>query len=520
MSELKALVPILVLASAVFSFARQPACLLAMAPQDFARRRNLWIAVTLAAFLAHSFWLYLAIAALLLFLARPREPNALALFFSLLFAVPALSADIPGMGIVRYFFSVSHGTLLLLIILLPAAFTLIQASDTLRIGRMLPDKLLLGYLLLSLIIQFGADSPTNTLRSAFYSFIGVVVPYFVASRSLRDIERFRDAIMSFVVASMVLAALAVFEASRHWLLYASLADLLGVLNTGGGYLERSGSLRAQVTTDQPIPLGYILAVALGMHMFLRKSIPDRVVWSLGLALLAAGLIASLSRGPWVGFAVILMVQIATGPKATANFMRLGALALVGVPLLLVLPGGATLIDYLPFVGSIEEGNITYRTLLIENAMQVIENNPLFGSYDFMLYLEDLRQGQGIIDIVNTYIGVALTSGLVGLTLFLSFFLSIGAALRNALWRYPEKDSELHLLGRSLLAVLIGILVIIFTVSSISFIATVYWCVAGLCVACTRIILREIEHMSPDALKRGPTRWGRVTGVTVAGRTIA
>jgi O-antigen ligase len=37
-------------------------------------------------------------------------------------------------------------------------------------------------------------------------------------------------------------------------------------------------------------------------------------------------------------------------------------------------------------------------------------------------MEDLRQGQGIIDLVNTYIEVALFYGLCGLSLFCGFIL--------------------------------------------------------------------------------------------------
>ena len=35
-------------------------------------------------------------------------------------------------------------------------------------------------------------------------------------------------------------------------------------------------------------------------------------------------------------------------------------------------------------------------------------------------MEDLRQGEGIIDLVNTYLGVALSYGVIGLFFFLSF----------------------------------------------------------------------------------------------------
>ncbi|MNE91016.1 hypothetical protein D3C80_1885800 [compost metagenome] len=56
--------------------------------------------------------------------------------------------------------------------------------------------------------------------------------------------------------------------------------------------------------------------------------------------------------------------------------------------------------------------------------------------------------------------------------------------------YPNKDDEHRLLGRALLATLVGILVIIFTVSSITFIPVVYWSIAGLGVAYIQMTRRH------------------------------
>ena len=88
--------------------------------------------------------------------------------------------------------------------------------------------------------------------------------------------------------------------------------------------------------------------------------------------------------------------------------------------------GKRLLDYLPFIGSIEKGNIDYRQRLLDNAMIVIERNPWLGSTDYHKSKEMLSmiQGQGIIDIVNTYLGIALDKGIVGLSLFLFFFASV------------------------------------------------------------------------------------------------
>ncbi len=167
--HLRALVVILVLATVVFAFAKAPACAMAMNSGDFERRRNLWFGITLAAFLAHNFWLFIIFAAAMLLFALPREPNKLAMFFFLLFAVPMFPAQITGLGIIKHFFTIDYVRLLALTVLLPAFLYLRKQPDNERFGRLLPDKLLAGYLILQFVLMLSASTFTNTLRMAFFT---------------------------------------------------------------------------------------------------------------------------------------------------------------------------------------------------------------------------------------------------------------------------------------------------------------------------------------------------------------
>jgi len=65
---------------------------------------------------------------------------------------------------------------------------------------------------------------------------------------------------------------------------------------------------------------------------------------------------------------------------------------------------------------------------------------------------------------------------------------------------PDRSGEPYLLGQALLATLLGILVIIFTVSSITLIPVIYWSVAGLGVAYARMVAlaRAAEPANPIA----------------------
>jgi len=497
--HLKTLIVILVLAAAFFAFAHRSVCTISEA-KDFTRRRNLWFTLTLAAFLAHNFWVYTLIAIPLLIYAIRHETNPPALFFFVLFALPMAAIQIPGIGFINNLFELSHFRILTLLILLPAFIALRHQGDNPSFGYTTPDKALAAYFLLTTLLYLREASVTDTFRQAFYLFIDVFLPYIVISRSLKNLQAFRDALLSLVLAIMVIALIAVFESYRHWLLYQPVLVALG-LEEGfqQSYLQRDGMLRAIASAGQPIALGYLMAIGLGLYLFIQHIIERKLIRRLGMALLVAGLIAPFSRGPWIGTAVMLVVFITTGHYATRRMVRLALAAMLALLMFSILPGGEKAINLLPFIGSTEKGNIEYRERLITNSMIVIQRNPMLGSVDFLKTpeMEAMRQGQGIIDIVNSYIRIVLEIGFVGLGLFVGFFSLTLLGIYRAMRSIPDRDSEEHLLGRSLLATLLGILTIIFTVSGITFIPIMYWSIAALGVAYVQMVRKNELSRAKD-----------------------
>ena len=486
--HLRTLVVILVLSTALFAAAHRPAGGISLRG-DLTRRRNVWFALTLAAFLSHSFWIYTFLAVPLLIHASHKESNPPALYFFLLFVLPVAYVRIPGLGLINYLFELSHARMLALLILLPAFFSL--PRDRLAFGRTGPDKIFAAYLLLIIVLQAREATLTSAFRGIFYLFIDVFLPYFVISRYLKNIQDFRDTLLSLVLPILVLALIAIFEASRHWLLYQPILNVLG-LEGMTSYLDRGGILRAIGTAGQPIALGYLFVIGIGFYLFLQRSIQHKLIRPLGMALLALGLIAPLSRGPWVGAAVLILVFLATGRHAARRMIGLALAALLVLAVAPLIPGGEKLVNMLPVIGKTETANITYREQLITNSMIVIERNPWLGSVDYLKApeMQAMRQGQGIIDIVNSYIGITLEQGIVGLSLFIGFFVLTLWGIYKAMRLIPDKDSEQRLLGRVLLSTLLAIMVIIFTVSSITIIPVMYWSVAALGVAYTQMIRKH------------------------------
>jgi hypothetical protein len=447
------------------------------------RWRYAWLGVTLAAFLAHNFWIFCLLYVGFVLHCKKRDGDPFALYVFLLLALPAFSLAVPGFGMVNYFIDLSPPRLLILALLLPTAL-IISSQSSPRFGKLTSDKLLLAYVLLEFVLTTRGTTVTDAMRGLVYSLIDAVLPYYVGSRVLKQPAHFTKVTYAYVLAAGLISAIGLFEFLRHWLLYASLPGALGADAAIGGYLAREGMIRASATTGQAIALGYAVLVALGLFLYLQNRVAPgwnrNKVW----LLLCGGLAASLSRGPWVGAVITLAGFILTGPRAVTNTMRLAAAGMFALVLAAVLPGGEKVLNLIPFLGNTEVANIDYRKRLIDNAMVVIHQNVWFGSVDYLKTpeMQSMMQGQGIIDIVNSYIGVTLNYGVVGLALFVLFFLVILFSLYRIVRAAPDKTRDDIRLGRALLATWVGIMVTIFTVSSISFIPYIYWTVGGIAVA--------------------------------------
>ncbi|MCU0773472.1 MAG: O-antigen ligase family protein [Ideonella sp.] len=566
--HLRALLVVLVLGTAVFLAAAAQRAGLPVPPEEIARRRNLWLATTLAAFLSGQVWVFFGLLALILLWFRRGDRNPLVLFLVVILSVPPYRVEIPGFLGLNYLFFLDPPRLVALCVLLPAWLVLRTHANSEPFGRLWPDRLLLAYLALNFVTQIGPDSVTNTLREgAFLPFLDVFLPYYVASRSVRNLQAFREVAVAMGVMCMVLAVIAAFESMRGWLLFHALRYALDVDWAYSNYLGRGagGWLRAQASTGHSIALGYLMVISLCLLAFLRPAmsqprvvrstlpatmssstfggrfgpalvgvfialplallsfvrpssyVPGRpalapkptslpsMAWRLAALTLCVGLVASLSRGPWLGAVVALAVFALTGPDRLTRAAKIGAGAVVAVAVMLSTGVGRQFIDLLPFIGTVDSFNVTYRQRLFDVSMQVFWQHPVFGSFHAKLNptMESLRQGEGIIDIVNTYLAVALRSGAVGLALFTGVFVLAIAGVVRSLRSIRDGDSDLHVLGRALLAALAGMMVIIVTVSPILAIPLVFWSLAGLGVGYAQMVRRGPHD--PFASASGPRR---------------
>lgn len=523
--HLRAIVVILVLAAPVFWFAKAPIGRIVGGEAEIQRDRNFWLVITLFAFLAHSFWIYIVVAGTFAATKAQRHPNILALYVLLLFAVPPFEMEIKGIGPIDHIIAINHYRLLNLTLLLPFAMRLYKAREQKESKLKATDVILAALLIWMFIGRATHDAVSGIVRGAFYSLVDTWLPYYVASRAVKTRDDFIRVASSFVIAGCILGLLALFESARHWLLYESLRDPLGFPEVMTLYLMRGagGPLRANVSVGNAIVLGYVLMLCLTAFIYLMPKLQPRWKAYAACICIVAGQAGALSRGPWVGAAAMLLMLIWLGPGRGKRLGKAIVWGGFGVIALLISPFGDSVISYLPFVGTVEPGSVDYRSRLFDVSLEVFKQHPIAGDFYYLRnpIMEQMRQGEGIIDMVNTYLQFALPYGAVGLLLFVGVFISAYRATNRAR-KQNIADADTEFLGRTLLGGLIGILVTIGTVSTIGAISTMYLVWTGLCIGYVRVfgqanLSRIGRRARPPATRMTKLEAGRPSETRVKAR---
>ncbi len=471
----RALMYVMILSVPVFFVAKKIAVPL-IEETEFNLWRNCWLVATCITFLSRSFFDFaIAMIVMSIYIHRNSKQPIL-LYIILMFVAPCVPIGFGIPGVFNRIIDLDPPRLLALLLLMPVALQLSRNPEN-RAVR-LPDVfILLFYTFISLLALRHGDINT-ILRILPGYFIDIMLPYFVFSRSLRNGLDVNRMLLAFAVAAMPLAAIGVFEIWRSWRIYFGVIvqwDFFLIT----GYLFRDGLLRAAATSVEAIAFGFMCMTGAGCLLAIRAEKSLNAWRHVALAILVGGLLSSVSRGPWVGLAICVLVIFLANPRMA---MKLGFTALPGLVVLLIVhpPFMDRFINLLPFVGSADKGSETYRSMLMENSLIVVGRYPLFGSDTFLNEPEMQRmiQGQGLIDIVNSYLQIALSYGVIGLFLFVMFTVILGIGLARLYLR--SKTTVLNY--PAVLGLLTGMLVTIATTSSVSVIPYIYWSFFGLCSA--------------------------------------
>lgn len=469
---------------------------------DYRLLLRTWVFCTVFAFLMPYYWVYMALATVVLIQANRHASHPMILYFGLLYAAPGLSQTIPGLGPIQSLFTISFYRLLTLTLLLPIAIQSLRrdrrrdARDTHRFT----DFCVFGLVAWMILRVAVHDSITILMRQTIEITIDIALPYYAISRSVTTYTQLRNAMATLLFASIILSLVSALELAKSWRLYSVIPPHMGIpmgiaaaynLREEGGYLRTVGSI------GNPIALGYILMIGIGALISLSREIKPRLRYIMG-GILAAGIIGPQARGPWVGAFALIVFFMAMRKDAIRGLLK----GFFGIAVIVLFAMQTPFGKYIPVVGNADTSTFDYRAELIERSKLVIAQNPWMGDLDYIEnpILEPMRQGEGIIDIVNSYLAVILPLGIIGLTLFMLAFLS--GVTKAYLKLRREPDDRYNVYGRALTASLLASLVVMGTTSTISAMGSMEIALLALCTAYAAGLREEKPADNPSKRSAG------------------
>jgi hypothetical protein len=364
------------------------------------------------------------------------------LFFVIMLGLPSLSMkflQIPG---INYVFDLSTGFII-------SVFGIIVAVSGKSRER---DFRTAGILLIFMLLFFSVSvmnrtTFTNDLRTVVTEWIIICGPFFGITSTLKSREDLVQTIVTLFVMAAIMASIAIVGQTLRWNLYADQAR--DMFQTFIRYKSRGALVRMNSTFGNAyINFGIVLAGLTIMSLPIINRFRTVAIRVMVVAGLIVGFLMSASRTPFAASAIGFVAMTMSGRNAVPRLI-LGVLAAFVLILLLQLtPFGGGLLAYLPFVG--EQGTDNYRVLLLKRSLDIIWDAPIFGDHQYQNKMEELRQGEGIIDIVNAYLGAALPHGIPYMVFYvLILVLPCFAALKLSK-KLREHDKELSLIGLSLI----------------------------------------------------------------------
>ncbi len=471
---LKLLLPVLVVLALAW-FGLRSAFSTLLTKDEYKRAWWSMLMATLVVFLGHSTMLYavgIAIVALIVqSLLGGGIRGKLAAFMLLIMILPPLTWQVGGIGDINYVLGLTGPRILALVLLPGPALMLLGDRRKKRESWVGPlDLAIVAYQLLRIVLMVPHSTTTGLLRMAVESVLDILLPYYVASRAIRSEADMRFQLSNLALGFTFAAAVGFAEYFANRNFYSELQWVYGYKWTLTMTLMRGGHLRVMAATPQPIVLAFEMIFALGIWTYLRG--PDWRQWPVRgvYALLVGCLVFTFSRGPWIGAFILGLSLLGLRKMTVKGFVTL-LCAVLGLGVIVKAVGADQLVvNALSLIfGSSDAdlSSINYRSELLNTALALLHQSPWLGVPDYAAQMQALRQGEGIIDLVNSYIGIALDAGIVGLVIYVApYILAFRRMIRvPGLSLRETTDANAGWFTATFLAMNIALLFTIFTTST-------------------------------------------------------
>ncbi|MFW2829064.1 O-antigen ligase family protein [Sphingomonas sp. ID0503] len=374
----------------------------------------------LAGFLLHSILLMLIVCTVVSAVTARNRTDALVQF--LLYYV--LLPDI------RYEWSV--GSTYLFTVFLHHAFTLaflinlqrFPADQPARRGMSAEDAVMAFLIFMFAVAWTRFPSVTIAGRQIVDTVINLVIPYLALRSTIRTEGSLQRLILAIVAAAVILSVYTAYEYRFGWVLFGQITGNFEYATSFNANLSiRNGALRASASFLNPLALASFLSLAVLGAGVSRRDFNGTVPWIGTCLVILYGLYTTQSRGNTVmlGLGILILLLTRRQIGTAAALMATGLAAYAASATMSV--GGRDAALFGTDTRVVYAGKVysDYRGLLLDRGVDEIRKHPLTGQTfeDTLASLQDIKQGEKIVDLVNFYLNVALVSGLPGLLIFVT-----------------------------------------------------------------------------------------------------
>ena len=466
--------------------------------KHFGLRMYLSLAVTLAAgFILHNALLFMVFAGVVMLVTVKSRMDALCRLVILVALLPNVDQYIVIGGL--YLTGISTPVVL--------SFAAIIACFIHRgrksAGRFSVEDALVIVLLLCFgygAVRIGSFSGIE--RTLVTMALSLGLPYFVYRRFVHERAETAHIVAALAGAAIILAFFGICEARMHWSIY----DSIYTNQSANGFMSRNlklrgGLLRAPASFSDSTAFALFALVGVFAVISSRRFFRNSLLWAGSIALTILGLLAAQSRGADLGllFGLFLLMAV-RGRYALAGAVAGGGALLVAL-LLALAPASPTIAA---FVGAEAHAgpDQDYRQTLLRRGLQVGMEHPLLGDdmSRVLAQMADIKQGEGIVDLVNTYLTIFLNSGLLGLGLFIG----ITTAIFVKLFRSSDKTDAAFIGLQMFAASALGGVLFALTFTSFIYERNAYWVM--MLLACCRGLAAPSRSPSRTALRQTGQAW--------------
>lgn len=420
--HLKSLIFVLPICYLAMQFLAKPLVLKFFNEEEFKKYRNMLLIVLTAYFIAPSILVFYIVLIVLVLRWKFRcDDERIYLFVFLSVFIPVEAVYRLSFGPIQTLLSVTQQIILSAILLFPIFKRTIKERGLFAGDA---DFYVLGYFTLICILNFRGTGVTEGIRKTVEIFLVGYIPFIAISRSMTTKSKIDRALIMLVFALLPVAFLGVFEMLKSWQVFGDRSSFL----SGNYYRKeyRAGFVRARSVYFSPITLGTSMMLLVGTLMYFSDKFKNKLIRYAAFGAAIGGSISAFSRMPWMVTAMVFMLQTLFNKGAIKLTLSISFVLCVTLAFVNFTSAGERIIGLVPFLNSEAENQETvdYRSQLIEVGLDVASENILFGTPYFIdnPKMEVMRQGQGIIDMVNTHLTILLAFGAVTLTFFWLMFL--------------------------------------------------------------------------------------------------